>query len=36
VLIRLIYLFMICLFGWQVLLSRGNTATDAEILGRHG
>jgi putative transposase len=32
VLIRLIYLFMVRMFGWLVLLPRGDAAKDAEIL----
>jgi len=32
VLIRLIYLFMVLVFGWLVLLARNDAAKDAEIL----
>jgi putative transposase len=31
-LIRLIYLFMVRVFGWLALLTRGDAAKDAEIL----
>jgi len=31
-LIRLIYVFMVRVFGWLVLLARGDAAKDAEIL----
>jgi putative transposase len=32
VLIRLVYLFMVRVFGWLLLLTRGDAAKDAEIL----
>jgi hypothetical protein len=32
VLIRLIYFFMVRVFGWLVLLARNDAAKDAEIL----
>jgi putative transposase len=32
VLIRLIYLFMVRVFGWLVLIARNDAAKDAEIL----
>jgi putative transposase len=30
--LRLLYLFMIQVFGWQVLLGRSETSKDAEIM----
>jgi hypothetical protein len=32
VLIRLIYIFMVRMFGWLLLLARSDAAKDAEIL----